>query len=91
MAITNEQLFDEIKALRDKDLREIKEKLDTMNGRLRETENVQASLIQSRHHQEAVAGEMKGEIKTLRGRANIAATVLALGQVALAALFGNRQ
>lgn len=91
MSVTNEQVLEAIQDLRDKDLHEIKEKLDAMNGRVRETEKVQASLIQSRHHQEITAGEMKSEIKTLRGRANIAATILALGQVALAALFGNRQ
>jgi len=91
MAVTNEQIMDELQTLRDKALSEIKEKLDKINGRQRETEKVQAGLVQSRHHQETVAGEMKGEIKTLRGRTNIVATALALGQLGLAALFGNKQ
>lgn len=91
MSVTNEQVLNEIKSLRDKDLHEIKEKLDTMNGRVRETEKVQAGLIQSRRHQEIGAAEMRSEIRTQRAKLNIAGMVLALGQVIAAILFGNKQ
>lgn len=90
MAVTNKQVLEAIQALREDELAEIKQKLDQLNGRQRESEQVQASLVQWRRDHEAVADEMKDEIKAQRNKTNIAATVLALGQVISAVIFGNK-
>ena len=84
--ITNAQILGELRKLRTEDLGEIKDKLNELNGRVRETEQVQASLVQSRQDQEKVTDEMRSEIKGLRDKTNWVGTILALGQLVVAAV-----
>lgn len=98
MAITNAQLLKTIESLRDDDLAEIKAKLDLLNGRQRETEQSQASILQWRHDFESTCGKtkeyMREDIQKLRDRTNLWSSMLSLGELAiaavLAALFGNK-
>ena len=90
MAVTNQQILDAVVELRGD--------VKLLNGRLRESENVQAALVQwrrdhDRDHEQA-SDDMADEVKDLRRRQNIGASVLGVTQLVsstISAIFlGNR-
>lgn len=98
MGVTNAQLLKAIQELRDDELAEIKQKLDQVNGRVRDSEQVQAALVQwRRDHEKANAEtikELKDEDRVLRGRTNVAGVILAVSQAAAtfgAFIFGQQK
>ena len=93
--VTNRQLLNAIESLRDKDLAEIKNDLERFNGRIRFTEQSVASLVTWRKdHQDGFCATTTKEIESLRSKTNTVGTILAVGQIIIAAigaaLFGNK-
>ena len=96
MAVTNKQILDAIESMRQEELADIKEQIKTMNGRVRMTEQAVASFQTWRHdHGKDVHDAQDAEIQSLRSKTNMAAMILATGQVIIAAvgaaLFGGKQ
>lgn len=86
MPVTNQQILNAVVELRGD--------VKALNGRLRESENVQAAIVQWRRDHEQASDDMADEVKDLRRRQNLGASVLGVAQLVSstvsAILFGNR-
>lgn len=86
MAVTNQQILNAVVELRGD--------VKLLNGRLRESEQVQAALVQWRRDHEQASDDMTDEVRDLRRRQNVGASVLGIAQLLSstisAILFGNK-
>ena len=73
MAVTNQQILDAVGG--------IASRLDALNGRLRESEQVQAAIVQWRRDHEQADDDLIDEVRDLRRRQNIGASALGVTQL----------
>lgn len=86
--VTNTTILGAIQHLSTHDLADIRGKLDLLNGRTRENEQILSALIQWRRDHEIASEDMKGEIKSLRDKTNFVGAALAVVQIIVASVTG---
>ncbi len=84
--VTNEQILKAVEGLGDK--------VDTINGRVRENETAIAALAQWKVGQDKVVDRLGSDVKRIRDKTNLWQSMLSLGELAiagvLAVLFGRQ-